>query len=80
MVNLRRSLNVSHTLGCTGRNNSKMSIGSHGHAGDTRPGQTRKTPKHLSARVRRTVGSLGLCLWGGGFWKKKKEKKKKTVF
>jgi len=37
-----RDLNDSHTLGCTGRNNSKPGIGSHGHAGGTRPGQTKK--------------------------------------
>jgi hypothetical protein len=43
-----RILHSSHTLGCTGRKNRKPSIGSHGHAGDTRPAQTRKTPKDLS--------------------------------
>ena len=32
-----------------GRKNSKANIGIHGHAGGTRPGQTRKTPKNLSA-------------------------------
>ena len=32
-----------------GRKNSKPNIGIHGHAGGTRPGQTRKTPKNLSA-------------------------------
>jgi hypothetical protein len=37
------------TLGCVGRKNSKHNIGIHGHAGGTRPGQTRKTPKNLSA-------------------------------
>ncbi len=36
----KRDLNVSHTLGCVGRNNSKSSIGSSGHTGVTRPGQT----------------------------------------
>ena len=30
----------------SGRKNSKPNIGSHGHAGGTRPGQTRKTPKN----------------------------------
>ncbi len=39
-----------------GRNNSKPSIGSHGHAGGTRPGQTLKTPKDLSAREREERG------------------------
>jgi hypothetical protein len=42
-----RILHVSHTLGSTGRENSKPNIGSHSHTGDTRPGQTRKTPKDL---------------------------------
>ncbi len=32
-----------------GGKNSKLSIGSHGHIGDTRPGQIRKTPLNLSA-------------------------------
>ena len=32
-----------------GRKNSKPSIGSHGHAGGTSPGQTCKTPKDLSS-------------------------------
>jgi len=36
-------LNTSHTLGYTGRNNSKPSNGSSGHAGDSRSGQTRKS-------------------------------------
>ncbi len=40
----RRDLNVSHTFGCTGRNNSKSSIGSTGHVTDT------KKPKDLSVR------------------------------
>jgi hypothetical protein len=44
----RRDLNTSHTLGYTGRKNSTPSIGSHGHTGGTRPGQTLKTPKDLS--------------------------------
>ncbi len=42
-----------------GRNNSKPSIGtigSHGHAEGTRPDQTRKTPKDLSAREREERG------------------------
>ena len=38
----RRDLNVSHTLGRTGGNNSKSCIGSSGHVGGTRTGQTRK--------------------------------------
>jgi hypothetical protein len=45
----RRNLNSSYTLGCEGGNDSKPSIGSHGHYGATRRGQTRKTPKDLSA-------------------------------
>ncbi len=44
-----RILHISHTLGCAGRKNSTTSIGCHGHAGGTRPDQTRKTPKDLSA-------------------------------
>ena len=48
----RRDLNVLHTLGYVGRNNSKPSNGSSVHAGDTRPGQTRKKPKDLSTRER----------------------------
>ena len=39
-----------------GRNNSEPSIGSHVHSGGTRPGQTRKTPKDLSAREREDRG------------------------
>jgi hypothetical protein len=70
----RRDLNASHTLGCTGRNNSKPSIGSHGHAGGTSPGQTRKTPKDLSAREREDRGrgegvglyAVHMCKRGGG--------------
>jgi hypothetical protein len=41
------STRLVYTLGSAGRKNSKPSIGSHGHAGGTRPGQTRKTPKDL---------------------------------
>ena len=37
-------------LGCAGRNNSKSSSGSSGHAGGTRPGQTPKKVKDLSVR------------------------------
>ena len=33
--------NASHTLGCTGRNNSKPISGSSGHVGGKSPGQTR---------------------------------------
>ena len=43
----RRDLNDSHTLGCSGRNNSKPRIGSSGQVRDTSPGQTRKKPKDL---------------------------------
>ncbi len=31
----------------SGRKKSKPNIGSHGHTGDTRPGETRKTPKKV---------------------------------
>jgi hypothetical protein len=40
----RRDLNVSYTLGFTGKRYSKSSGG---HGGDRRPGQTRKKPKDL---------------------------------
>ena len=57
-----RGLHVSDTLhwvalflGDEGRNNFKPSNGSSGHAGGTRPGQTRKKPKDLSTRERRSV-------------------------
>ena len=46
-----------------GRKNSKTNIGSHGHAGGTRPGETRKTPKNLSAHESEERGreeSVGL--------------------
>ena len=58
-----RILHVSHTLGCVGRKNSTSSIGCHGHAGDTRTDQTRKTPKDLSAHESEESGrgeSVGL--------------------
>ena len=57
----RRDLNTSHTLGSVGRNNSNPSNGSSGHAGGTRPGQTRKKPKDLSTREREG----GSWVWGG---------------
>jgi hypothetical protein len=49
LIDTRRNLNSSDTLGDAGRKNSKPNIGIHGQAGGTRPGQTRKTPKNLSA-------------------------------
>ena len=61
---IMRYLNDSNTLGRAGRNNSKPSCGSSGHAGGTRPGQTRKKPKDLSAREREERGrgeGVGLC-------------------
>jgi hypothetical protein len=72
-----RILHASYTLGYAGRKNSKTSIGCHGHAGDTRPGQTRKTPKDLSAHESEERGrgeSVGLYpvymrergVWGRG--------------
>ncbi len=39
-----------------GRNNIKSSLGSSGHTGDTKPGQTRKKPKDLSTREREERG------------------------
>ena len=39
-----------------GRKNSKTSLGSHGHVGGTRPGQTWKTTKNLSAHDREERG------------------------
>jgi hypothetical protein len=70
----RRDLNSSYILGCSGRNNSKPSVGSSGQAEDTRSGQTRKKPKDLSTREReeRGCGSGGvlyvvyMCERGGG--------------
>ncbi len=70
----RRDLNVSHTLGCTGRKNTNPSIGSHGHVGDTSPDQTRKTTKNLRTHDREERGcreGVGLypvymCERGGG--------------
>jgi hypothetical protein len=56
----RRNLNVSHTLGCVSRNNSKPSIGSSGHSGGTSPGQTRKKPMDLREREHEEGG------WGEG--------------
>ena len=47
----------------SGRKNSKPNIGIHGHAGGTSPGQTRKTPKNLSAHESEERGreeSVGL--------------------
>ena len=43
-------------MGCAGRNNSKPRIECSGHAGGTRPVQTRKKPKDLSAREREERG------------------------
>jgi hypothetical protein len=40
-----------------------VNVGSHGHAGGTRPGQTRKTPKNLSVHESEECGcgeSVGL--------------------
>ena len=48
-----------------GRKNSKTNIGIHDHVGGTRPDQTRKTPKNLSAHEseergrEESVGRLG---------------------
>jgi hypothetical protein len=58
----RRDLNVSYTLGSVGRNNSKLSIGSSGHTGGTRSGQTWKKPEDLSTREGEECGGGG----GGG--------------
>ena len=47
----------------SGRKNSKPNIGSHGHAGGTRPGEKCKTPKKLSAHESEEGGreeSVGL--------------------
>ena len=51
-----RILHVSDTQVCAGRKHSTPSIGCHGQAGDTRPGQTRKTPKDLRTREREERG------------------------
>ncbi len=58
-----RILHVSDTQVCAGRKHSTPSIGCHGQAGDTRPGQTRKTPKDLSGHESEERGcgeSVGL--------------------
>ena len=58
-----RKLRVSDTLGCTGKKDSTSSIVCHGHVGGTRPDQTRKTPKDLSAHESEERGrgeSVGL--------------------
>ena len=65
-----------------GRKNSTSRIGCHGHAGGTRPVQTRHTPKDLSAHESEERGrgeSVGLYavspVWGmraAVVWKKKK--------
>ena len=39
-----------------GRNDSKTSVGSSGHTGGTRSGQTHKKPKDLSQREREDRG------------------------
>ena len=47
----------------SGRKNSNPNIGIHGHTGDTRPDQTHKTPKNLSAHESEERGreeSVGL--------------------
>ncbi len=52
-----------------GRKNSKPNIGIHGHTGGTRPGQTRKTPKNLSAHEsedrgrEESVGLYAACIY-----------------
>jgi hypothetical protein len=62
-------------LGGTGRKNSETSLRTwHGHTGDTRPGQTRKTTKNLSSHDGEELGcgeGMGLyvvymCERGGG--------------
>ena len=53
------SLNSSHTLGDTGRNNGKPGNGSSGHARGMRPGQRHKKPKDLSTREREERGRGG---------------------
>ena len=56
----------------SGRKNSKPNIGSHGHAGGTRPGKKRKTPKNLSAHEseergrEESVGLYAVCIYGQG--------------
>ena len=53
-----------YTLGSTGRNNSKSSIGSSGHTEGTRPDQTHENPKDLSTREGEECGLGG----GGGVY------------
>jgi hypothetical protein len=53
---MERSKRLSYILGFEGTNNSKPSIGSSGHVGDTRPGHTHKKPRDLSTREREECG------------------------
>ena len=41
---------LENNVGDTGRNSGKISSGCTGHAGGTKPGQTRRKPKDLSVR------------------------------
>ncbi len=58
----------------SGRKNSKPNIGIHGHAGGTRPGETRKTPKNLSTHEseergrEESVGLYAVCMRERGGW------------
>ena len=64
----RRDLNSSHTLGSSGKKNSKPNIGIHDHPGNTRPDQTHKTPKNLSTHEsedrgrEESVGLYDVCI------------------
>ena len=63
----RRDLDVSDTLGDTGRNKSKSGSVSSGHDGGTRPSQTSKKSKDLSVREgeERGRGRGGVCMMCG---------------
>ena len=58
----------------SGRKNSKPYIGSHCHAGGTRPGEKRTTPKNLSAHEseergrEESVGLYAVCMRERGGW------------
>ena len=52
----RRDLNVSYTLGCSGKTDSKSNPSCHYTEGDSRPGQTHKKSKDLSTNDREERG------------------------
>jgi hypothetical protein len=75
------------TLGSAGRNYIKTNIGSSGHVGGTRFGQTRKKPKDLSEREREDRGRgeggglyvVYMCERGGGGREEFKEFDRRSI-